>query len=148
MSNETFVYVTYIAATPEKIWNALLQGELTRQYWGGHENVSASDWKKGSTWQHFAGDGNRTVKHVGEVLECVPNQRLVLSWAQPEDAADRSRHTRVALDIETVGDMVRLTVTHDQLYPAMQRRITYGWPLVLCSLKSFLESGRPLKIFS
>lgn len=145
MSNETFVYVTYIATTPQQVWKALLEGELTRRYWK-HENVS--EWKPGSKWELVADDGKRTVKHVGKVLECVPDKRLALTWAEPSDAADEAKHSRVAIDIETVGEMVRLTVTHDDLGPDMQRKITRGWPLVLSSLKSFLETGRPLDIFA
>ena len=53
MSDDAFVYVTYINSTPEKVWDALLEGELTRQYWGAHENVSDSDWKAGTTWRHL-----------------------------------------------------------------------------------------------
>lgn len=147
MSNENFVYVIYIASTPEKVWKALLEGELTRQYWG-HENVSDSDWKKGSKWQHVANDAKRTVKLIGEVLENVPQKRLVLSWVDPADAADKSKHTRVAIDIETVGEMVRLTITHDQLDADMLRKIANGWPRVLSSLKSFLETGHPLNTWA
>jgi uncharacterized protein YndB with AHSA1/START domain len=145
MSDEKFVYVTYIATTPQKVWKALLEGELTRQYWK-HENVS--DWKPGSKWELVADDGKRTVKHVGKVLECVPDKRLVLTWGDVADAADAARHSRMAIDIETVGEMVRLTVTHDELTPDMRRRITNGWPRVLSSLKSFLETGRPLDVFA
>jgi uncharacterized protein YndB with AHSA1/START domain len=145
MSDEKFVYVTYIATTPQKVWKALLEGELTRQYWK-HENVS--DWKPGSKWELVADDGKRTVKHVGKVLECVPDQRLVLTWGDVADAADPARHSRMAIDIETVGEMVRLTVTHDGLTPDMRRRITNGWPRVLSSLKSFLETGRPLDVYA
>jgi uncharacterized protein YndB with AHSA1/START domain len=146
VSNEKFVYVTYIATTPQKVWKALLEGELTRQYWK-HENVS--DWKPGSKWELVADDGKRTVRHVGKVLESVPDKRLVLTWGDVGD--DPARHSRVAIDIEdlaTVGEMVRLTITHDELTPDMQRRITNGWPRVLSSLKSFLETGRPLDTWS
>ncbi|HVZ39964.1 MAG TPA: SRPBCC family protein [Candidatus Kapabacteria bacterium] len=147
MSSETFVYVTYIATTPDRVWQALIDGELTRQYWG-NENVS--DWQPGSKWEHVSGDEKRTVRVVGEVLEAVPNRRLVMTWAEPANAADRSAYSRVAMDIEPVGDMVRLTVTHDQLDPAsdMPRRIGNGWPRVLSSLKSFLETGRPLNTWA
>jgi uncharacterized protein YndB with AHSA1/START domain len=145
MSNETFVYVTYIATTPQKVWDALLKGELTRQYWK-HENVS--DWNPGSKWQHVADDGKRTVKVVGEVLESVPNKRLVMTWGDAVAAADKAKRSRVAIDIETVGEMVRLTVTHDELSPQMRRDITNGWPRVLSSLKSFLETGRPLNTWA
>jgi uncharacterized protein YndB with AHSA1/START domain len=143
MGSEKFVYVTYIAATPEEVWKALLEGELTRQYWK-HENVS--DWKTGSKWQHVADDGKRTVKLVGEVLESVPQRRLVLTWNDPADPSNPANRSRVSFDIERVADMVRLTVTHDELEPGsdMARKITSGWPRVLSSLKSFLETGRPL----
>ena len=147
MSNEKFIYVTYIASTREKVWAALLDGELTRQYWR-HDNVSDSNWEVGSKWRHIADDDKRTVKLVGEVLENVPQKRLVLTWVAPARLADKAMHTRVAMDIETVGDMVRLTVTHDQLYDDMRRGISNGWPRVLSSLKSFLETGRPLDVFA
>jgi len=139
VSDEKFVYVTYIATTPQKVWEALLEGELTRQYWK-HENVS--DWKPGSKWELVADDGKRTVKDVGKVLESVPNKRLVLTWGDVAD--DAAKPSRVAIDIETVGETVRLTVTHDDLTADMRRKITNGWPRVLSSLKSFLETGRPL----
>ena len=143
MGDEKFVYTTYIAATAEDVWEALVEGGLTRQYWK-HENVS--DWKPGSKWEHVADDDERTVKLVGKVIEFVPNKRLVLTWADVADATDMSKHSRVAMDIDTVGDMVRLTVTHERLEPGseMARQIANGWPRVLSSLKSFLETGRPL----
>jgi len=145
VSNEKFVYVTYIATTPQKVWDALIKGELTRQYWK-HENVS--DWKPGSKWQHVANDGKRTVKLVGEVLECVPTKRLAMTWGEVAAAVDKSKHSRVAIDIETVGDMVRLTVTHEELTPEMRQKIAQGWARVLSSLKSFLETGRPLNTWA
>jgi len=145
MSTEKFVYVTYIAATPHKVWQALVDGELTRQYWQ-HEQVS--DWKPGSKWELVAADAKRTVKHVGKIVESVPDKRLVLTWGDLADAADPAKHSRLAVDIETVGDMVRLTVTHDELSADMRRKITNGWPRVLSSLKSFLETGHPLDVFA
>lgn len=144
MNAGKFVYVTYIATTPAKVWRALLDGELTRQYWG-HQSVS--DWTPGADWQLVADDGKRTIKHVGKVLESVPDKRFVLTWADPADAADPSRHSRLAVDIEVVGDMTRVTVTHDELTPEMETRIAGGWPRVLSSLKSFLETGRPLHVW-
>jgi uncharacterized protein YndB with AHSA1/START domain len=145
MSNSKFVYTLYIAATAEKVWNALLDGEMTRQYWG-HENVS--DWKPGSPWQHVADDGKRTVRLVGEVVEIDPPRRLVLTWVDPVDAAEKTKHTRVSFDIEPVADTVRLTVTHDELSDDMFRKIANGWPRVLSSMKSFLETGKPLKTWA
>jgi len=142
MDKERFVYVTYIAATPSQVWKALIDGELTRQYW---KHTNESDWKPGSKWKHVAADGS-TVKLVGTVIEVVPNRRLVLSWGDVADADQPARHSRVAIDIEPVTDAVRLTVTHDELAAGskMARDIAQGWPRVVSSLKSFLETGRPL----
>jgi uncharacterized protein YndB with AHSA1/START domain len=144
MSKEKFVYVTYIATTPEKAWQALVDGEMTRQYWD-HDNVS--DWQPGSAWEHRRIDAAGGADIVGEVIESDPPRRLVMSWASPADAADKAKHSRVAIDIERVGDAVRLCVTHDELEAGskMATGISDGWPRVLSSLKSFLETGRPLK---
>jgi uncharacterized protein YndB with AHSA1/START domain len=142
-----FVYVIYIAATAEMVWKALLDGEFTRQYWGA-ENLS--DWQPGSTWEHRRSDATRSVLVLGEVLEAVAPRRLVLTWADPEDNRDKARHSRVSFDIEAVGDMIRLTVTHDELEAGseMQRKVSQGWPRVLSSLKSLLETGRPLNTWA
>src|SRR5690242_18868244 len=135
MGDEQFVYVIYIASTPEKVWTALLDSEMTWQYWG-RENVS--DWKVGSKWEEGRFDGARTINLVGEVIESLPPRRLVLSWAEPADGPNRAKHTRVAIEIEPVDNMVRLTVTHNEFQPGsdMLRKISNGWPRVLSSLKS------------
>ena len=147
MDKSTFVYVIYIAAQPETVWKALLDGEFTRQYWG-HENVS--DWKPGSTWEHQRDDAARTVVLLGEVLEAQPPRRLIITWADPQDRARKNRHSRVTFEIEPVADMVRLTVTHDELEEGseMHRKISQGWPRVLSSLKSLLETGRALQTWA
>ena len=143
MNRPDFVYVTYISTTPEKLWNALTEGEITRLYWH-HTNVS--DWKPGSAWQHVRLDEAKTVDIVGKVVESDPPRRLVLTWASPAAAADPARNSRVTFEIETVANAVRLVVTHDELEgdPAMGRSIANGWPKVLSSLKSLLETGQPL----
>lgn len=143
MDKPQFVYVTYIATTPDKLWNALLDAKMTSKYWQ-HENVS--DWKPRSSWEHRALDETRTLRLVGKVVESTPPRRLVLTWAFPEDANREETHSRVAFDIEPVGDVVRLTVTHDRLEPGskMFEGIREGWPKVLSSLKSLLETGRAL----
>jgi uncharacterized protein YndB with AHSA1/START domain len=143
MDKAQFVYVTYISTTPEKLWNALIYPEITKKYWQ-HENVS--DWKPGSKWEHRSSDKERVLRLVGKVIESSAPRRLALTWAFPADEAHEEKHTRVTFDIEPYRDVVRLTVTHDLLDRGseMLRGITEGWPKVLSSLKSLLESGRPL----
>src|SRR5437899_638003 len=119
MAKPEFVYVTYIATTPEKLWQALLDGEITRQYWG-YRNVS-DNWKAGSTWRHErAYDDSGMVALVGKGMEFNPPRRLVLTWGVPADAANEGKHSRVTFDIEPLSDTVRLTITHDQLEPGSE----------------------------
>jgi uncharacterized protein YndB with AHSA1/START domain len=82
---------------------------------------------------------------IGKVVEVSPPRRLVLTWAFPADAASEEKHSRVTFEIEPMGDVVRLTVTHNRLEPGseMLEGITEGWPKVLSSLKSLMEVGRP-----
>ncbi len=143
MEKPEFVYVTYIATSPEKLWNALLDGRLTEKYWQ-HENIS--DWRPGSRWEHRAFDKARTLRLVGKVVESSPPRRLVLTWAFPADEGREEKHSRVTIELEPVGEVVRLTVTHDRLEPGseMLDGISKGWPKVLSSMKSLLETGRPL----
>lgn len=143
MDKPRFVYVTYISSSPQKVWNALIDPETTAKYWQ-HENVS--DWKPGSRWEHRAADKDRTLRLVGKVIESSPPKRLVMTWALPADDARPEKHSRVTFEIEPVKDVVRLTVTHDEFEPGseMFKSIQEGWPKVLSSLKSLLETGRPL----
>jgi len=137
-----FIYTTYIKTTPEKVWTAITNPEFTRQYWGGYENVS--DWKKGSDWKH-ADTKSGDVRITGKVLESNPPKRLVLSWADPADTADDSR---VTFEIDTAGDMVRLNIIHGNFKPGsgMAGKVAMGWPLVLSSLKSMLETGKAIDV--
>jgi len=143
MTKTEYIYTLYIKTTPEKVWNAITNPEFARQYWG-HENIS--DWNQGSPWKHITSDGQRTVKLVGNVLESVPPKRLVLTWAEPSDTSPQSEHSRVTFEIRPMKDMVRLTVTHSNLQAGseMASRISSGWPRVLSSMKSFLETGKAL----
>jgi uncharacterized protein YndB with AHSA1/START domain len=151
MTKPSFVYVTYIATTPEKVWQAFVDTDVMRQYWIGPTadcaRVNVSDWRPGSPWEHQRLDDARTVDIVGKVVESTPPRRLVFTWARPKDAEDDSKHSRVAIDIEPHGDgLVRLTVTHEDLErdPQMLAGISGGWPKVLSNLKTLLETGRAL----
>lgn len=149
MTKETIslVYVTYIRSTPEKVFEAITKPDIARRYWG-HENVS--DWKPGSTWEHIRADDDRTVQLVGKVIEVSPPKRLVISWANASQVADPESYSRVTFEIEEYDNMVRLTVNHDELEAGggMANGVQKGWPLVLSSLKSFLETGQGMDVFA
>ncbi|QDL94381.1 polyketide cyclase (plasmid) [Paroceanicella profunda] len=142
----SFVYVTYIRTRPEKVFEAITRPEVARRYWG-HENVSDS-WTPGAAWQHVRLDAARTVDLVGEVIESDPPRRLVLSWANESRRQEPDQYSRVTFDIVPEGEMVRLTVTHEDLEPGggMLAGISRGWPKVLSSLKSLLETGRGMAL--
>jgi uncharacterized protein YndB with AHSA1/START domain len=144
MQKPKLVYTTFIRTTPKKLWAAITKPEFTRQYWAGLANVS--DWKKGSPWQHVTRGDKPEIYITGKVLECIPPKRLVLSWADPDDLADKSR---VTFEIEATKDLVCLTVTHDKFKAGstMANKVSWGWPRVLSSMKSFLETGKGLNVF-
>jgi uncharacterized protein YndB with AHSA1/START domain len=143
MSKPEFVYTTYIETSAEKLWHALTDGDFTERYWFGHR--AASDWKVGSLFR-FAKQGKPTIE--GKVLESDPPRRLAYTWDPRSTDAERERTSRVTFDIEPRGKVVKLTVTHDNLDEGGKtfRDISGGWPMVLASLKSILETGRVLTI--
>ena len=143
MSKEktSFVYVTYIRSTPEKVFEAITKPEIARAYWG-HENVS--DWQPGSAWQHVRTDGSGIADVVGTVLESVSPERLVMTFADPKVERDDAP-TKVAFTIEPHGEIVRLTVIHENIAnEADYEAVSAGWPAVLANLKSLLETGHVL----
>lgn len=144
MDKPKFVYVSYITSTPDKVFNALIDPEMTRKYWVNHHN--ASDWKVGSRWEHRDFDDPKLVDIVGKVVEIDPPRKLVVSWARPKDEGDETRHSRVTYDIEHVEpftEFVRLTVTHDEFGDdtEMFESVSFGWPAVISGLKTLLETG-------
>ncbi|HZE42031.1 MAG TPA: metalloregulator ArsR/SmtB family transcription factor [Stackebrandtia sp.] len=160
MSNTEFVYVTYINTTPQQLWRALTDPAFTTQYFGS--GGPKSDWKVGSTVLWSTGYGAEFHDWGQKVLEAEPNQRLSYTWHnyEPEmrqfmpDATDAEweemraePRAKVTFDIESTGDeTVKLTVTHDGFAPdsKMLQGISQGWPGILSSLKSVLETGKPL----
>lgn len=133
-----FVYVTYIQATAQTVWQALTDAELTAKYWA-HANVS--DWKPGSTWEQRRLDGTEQADIVGRVLESEPPKRLSFTFESP-DADPVETPSVVTFVIEPHQDIVRLTVTHEHLADAQGlSEISHGWPAVLANLKSMIETG-------
>jgi uncharacterized protein YndB with AHSA1/START domain len=144
MAQSRFVYVIYIRTTPAKLWNALLDPKFARQYWVG--TWQDCTWEVGASWKLMIPDGR--VGDAGEVLEIVPEKRLVLSWQNqflPELAAEG--FSRMTYELEPVGDSVKLTVTHEMDRPDAKliAGVSTGWPTLLSSLKSLLETGESLE---
>ena len=144
MDKPKFVYVIYIATTPEKLWDALTNPQSRTKYWYGM--LFEGDMRVGSRLTSTNSDG--TPVAAGQVLECDRPRRLSYTF-HPED--ERVRHeptTRVTYELEPVGKEVRLTVTHDQFEAGsyLIQGVTIFWPKLLCSLKSWLETGAPLEI--
>jgi uncharacterized protein YndB with AHSA1/START domain len=140
MSKPEFVYVIYIASTPEKVFEALTDAKMSELYW--HGNVVESDWKVGSPFRIRLPHRDHDV--TGEVLEYDPPRRLAYSFLH--DPAEGEKPSRVTFDLERQRDQVRLTMVHDRFEPgsAVLEKISVGWPLILSSLKSYIECGMVL----
>jgi uncharacterized protein YndB with AHSA1/START domain len=144
MSKPEFVYVTYIETTPEKLWEALTSSEFSKRYWFGTE--LKTDWKVGSP---FALVMNGTTTDTGEILEADRPRRLSYSFQHVLNEEMRSeRPTKVVFTIEPHGKFVKLTLTHEGFAEGSRLLdgVSKGWPAIMSSLKSLLESGTALSI--
>jgi uncharacterized protein YndB with AHSA1/START domain len=136
----TFVYVTFIRTTPEKLWSALTSPDLMKQYWFGmHQD---SEWKPGASWRLVFPDG-RTAD-AGEVTEIDPPRRLAIKWRndfRPE--LKEEGYSRCIMELEPVDGAVKLTITHgiDRADSKLIGAVSGGWPQILSNLKSLLETG-------
>ena len=143
MASSKFVYVTYIRTTPEKLWRALIEPEFTRQFWAGTHQVS--DWKVGSDWKIMIPDGR--LGDSGKVIEFEPPTRLVLSWRNEFKSELKTEgHSKATYELEPAGSAVKLTLTHEIGVPNSKliKGVSQGWPHILASLKSLLETGESL----
>ncbi len=145
MAESEFVYVTYIRTTPEKLWRALIEPEFTRQFWFGTTQQCA--WKPGASWQISFSDGR--VGDSGEVVEIDPPRRLVLKWRNelfPEMTAEG--YSCMTYELEQKGETVKLTVRHemDKSDSKFIKAVSGGWPIILASLKSLLETGASIDV--
>jgi uncharacterized protein YndB with AHSA1/START domain len=143
MAESRFVYVTYIRTSPEKLWQALLDPAFTRQFWVG--TWQECEWKVGASWKLMIPDGR--VGDSGEVLEIDAPRRLVLSWRnefKPE--MHEEGYSRLTYALEPQGEAVKLTVLHEigKLDSKLIEGVSNGWPHLLSSLKSLLETGESL----
>lgn len=140
MARSTFVYVTYIRTTPEKLWSALTDTQFIKQFWFGMRCESL--WTAGSPWQMFYPDG--TLTDSGEIVESDPPRRLVIRWQhqnKPELKAEGE--SQCTMEIEPNGTAVKLSITHTIARDPSKfiAAVSGGWPKVISNLKSLLESG-------
>ena len=158
MDKPDFVYTTYIKTTPEKLWQGLTDPAFTRRYWGV---AFESDWIVGSTITVVLDKGEVRIADPAQVVvESNPYRRLAYTWhtftpewAEAYGFSDENRikmagepRSKVTFDIEPVRQMVRLTVMHDGFEPGsvVLTGVSQGWPQILASLKTLLETGDPL----
>jgi uncharacterized protein YndB with AHSA1/START domain len=136
-------YEIYIATTPERLWAAITDPELTRTWWYGA--LSKSDWQPGSAWRSESPDGE--VYLDGEIVEADPPHRLVQTFHVVHRAeAAANAPSRLTWEIEQTGESCRLTLIHDELAEATADYVTGGWEYLLSALKTVLETGRPLVV--
>ena len=144
MSKPVFVYVIYIASTPEKVFKALTDTDATAKFWFG--NAVTSDWKVGSPVT-FHREGKLILS--GKVIEHDAPRRLSYTFTshhEPHNGTEKP--SRVVMDLEQQKDQVKLTVTHDGFAArsTVLKSIREGWPPLLSSLKTLLETGEPLPL--
>ena len=140
MARSTFVYVTYIRTTQEKLWSALTDAEFMKQYWFGMH--CESRWTPGSSWTMVAGDGR--IFDTGQIVEADPPKRLVIRWRHeitPELKAEGD--SLCTMELQSSGAAVKLSITHSiEREPSkFISAVSGGWPKIICNLKSLLETG-------
>ena len=153
--SETFVYAIYIRTTPEKLWEALTSGDFSEKYWFGFR--VDGEWKTGGRIRILPPEGMEQYgDHAGEVLVCEPYSKLTYTWNtkdkdKPELAGKRNGLSRVTYEIKPMGPQVMLRLVHENLLPEDMekdpdtfRGVNNGWPAVLSSLKSLLETGEAI----
>lgn len=144
MSKPEFIYTTYIKTTPDKLWHALTDREFAHRYW--MDCYLTSDWKVGSRMTMERGG---ELKNECEILESDPLRKLSYSWRSVFDPdMKKELPSQVTYLIEQHGDIVKFTVVHEGFAKDSKTlpSVSFGWPMVLASLKSILETGQPLKL--
>jgi uncharacterized protein YndB with AHSA1/START domain len=140
MSEKSFVHVSYIAASADKVFAALTDGKFTQEYWAGRR--IESDWKQGSLVRFFKRSGGDD-EFKGVVLQCDPPSLLAYTWAKAGGPA-----TKVTFTLKQVTPSnTRLQIVHETHEPGSEvvDGVREGWSAILSSLKSYLETGKPLE---
>jgi uncharacterized protein YndB with AHSA1/START domain/DNA-binding transcriptional ArsR family regulator len=144
MDRPSHVYELYIRTSPERLWRALISPEYTQRYFYGSHYESS--WELGAPYRTLLDDGSTPFE--GVVLEAEPPHRLVYTFHYTGDDETRiEQPSRVTWEIVPQGELCKLTVIHDGFAPgelATYRKVGGGWPYILSSLKSVLETGEPL----
>ena len=145
MSEPKYVYEVFIKALPEEIWQGLTSADFTRQYFW--KTAVESTWEKGAPVIYRGGADTPLVE--GEILEADPPRKLSFTWRTlwTEELA-KEPASRVTFLIEPLGEVCRLRIVHDQFPEASQvyEDVSRGWSMILCSLKTMIETGEPLPI--
>jgi uncharacterized protein YndB with AHSA1/START domain len=141
MPRSTFVYVTYIRTTAQRLWSALTDdSEFMTRYWFGTH--CESQWTAGSAWKMVSRDG--TITDAGEIVEAEPPRRLVIRWRhenRPELKAEGA--SLCTIELEPSGPAVKLSITHaiEREPSKLIEAVSGGWPRIISNLKSLLETG-------
>ena len=150
MMNPSFVYVTYIATSPEKLWEALTTSEYTEKYFFG--TSIHSDWQEGSEVSYSR---NGQVSDYGKILKCEPFSELSFTWTYVGDGVKDKQPSRVTFELQPMNATVKLKLKHENLQPGdwVESDDTFeglnnGWPAILSNLKSLLETGKTLPAIS
>jgi uncharacterized protein YndB with AHSA1/START domain len=141
MARSTFVYVTYIRTTPERLWSALTRDvDFMKQYWFGTH--CDSQWTPGSSWKMVSPDGS--VTDAGKIVEAEPPRRLVIRWQhQKKPELKAEGESLCTIELEPSGTAVKLSITHtiEREPSTLIAAVSGGWPKILSNLKSLLETG-------
>jgi uncharacterized protein YndB with AHSA1/START domain len=157
MEKAEFVYTTFIRTTPEKLWEALTSADFSEKYWFGFR--FEAELKTGGRLRILPPKGmEQNGDHAGEILICEPGRKLVYTWQQndsPEIAKKRDGLSRVTYELMPMGQMVKLRLIHENLLPEDVEQdpntfkgVNNGWPAVISSLKSLLETGEAMAFVS
>ena len=134
-----FVFATYIRTTPAKLWDALTNPEMTRQYY--YNSRVLTDLRVGGKFAYEGPDGQ--INLDGEIIEIVPERKLVTTFKATW--APDGEPTRIEFEIEPMGEACKLTMTHYD-YAKAKAGVEMGWPMIVAGLKTLLETGKPLNL--
>ena len=142
MPKPQHIHEIYIRTTPERLWQALVDPEMTRAYYDGQ--IVDSTWEQGTPYRYL-GEAGPAI--TGELLEVDPPRRLVMTFTMVDDPeAAVEPPSRVTWEITPVGEVCRLTLTHSDfggLSKTWANTLT-SWSRIISGLKTLVETGEPM----